>query len=88
MALMLSLSTSPLGVGFPAAYARVARVHGDKDGIRALVEIHANAGARVAGAQPVETRVHDLPLQDDAPLYPAVYDALKALPDYAGAVDC
>jgi hypothetical protein len=29
-----------------------------------------------------------LPLPSGAPLYPAVYDALKALPEYAGAVDC
>jgi CO/xanthine dehydrogenase Mo-binding subunit len=88
MALMLNLPTSPLGIGFPNAYARVAGVNGDKTAIRVMVEIHATEAARAAGAHPIETRLHTLPLPSDAPLYPAVYDALKALPEYAGAVDC
>jgi hypothetical protein len=88
MALMLNLPTSPLGIGFPNAYARVARVSGDKNAIRVMVEIHATEAARHAGAQPIETRLHTLPLPSDAPLYPAIYAALKAMPEYAGAVDC
>lgn len=88
MALMLNLPTSPLGVGFPAAYARIASVAGDKIGITAVVEVHANEAARHGGARPIDMRLHSLPLPSDAPLYPAVYGALKALPEYAGAVDC
>lgn len=88
MALLLSLADSPLGVGFPAAYARVTRVMADKVVARVMVDVHASAEARHAGAQPVETRMHELPLPSDAPLYPAVYDAIKTMPEYAGAVDC
>jgi hypothetical protein len=88
MALLLNMPTSPLGIGFPAAYARVARVSGDKNTGMAQVEIHANETARQANAQPIETRMHRFPMPHDAPLYPTVYTALKALPEYAGAVDC
>ena len=88
MALQLSMPTSPMGVGFPTAYARVARVHGDKNQASIMVEIHANEAARHANARPIEARLHSLPMPADAPLYPAVYGALKLLPEYAGAVDC
>ena len=88
MALQLSMPTSPLGVGFPAAYARVSSVSGDKNRARVMVEIHANEAARQAGARFIETRIHIFPMPADAPLYPAVYGALKLLPEYAGAVDC
>ena len=88
MALQLSLATSPMGVGFSAAYARIARVSGDKTRANTMVEIYANEAARQANAQPIETRMHSLPMPSDAPLYPAMYGALKLLPEYAGAVDC
>lgn len=88
MALQLSMPTSPLGIGFPSAYARIARVSGDKNSARAMIEIHANEAARQAGAQPIETRIHTSPMPSDAPLYPTLYSALKLLPEYAGAVDC
>ena len=88
MALQLSMPTSSLGVGFPAAYARIARASGDKNSARVMVEIHADEAARQAGARPIETRLHAFPMPADAPLYPAVYGALRLLPEYAGAVDC
>ena len=88
MALQLSMPTSPLGVGFPAAYARVSSVSGDKTTARVIVEIYANEAARQAGARSIETRLHMIPMPTDAPLYPAVYGALNLLPEYAGAVDC
>jgi hypothetical protein len=62
-------------------------VSGDKNQARVLVEIHANGAARIAGARPIETRFHVLPMPATSPLYPAIYDALKLLPEYADAVD-
>lgn len=88
MALQLSMPTSPVGVGFSGAYARISRVSGDKTKANVLVEIHANDAARQSGARPIETRMHRLAMPADAPLYPAIYGALKLLPEYAGAVDC
>lgn len=88
MALMLALPTSSFGIGFPAAYARVTRVIANKWHVQVMVDVHATVDARHTNAQPVETRLHDLPLPSDAPLYPAVYDALKAMPEYEGAEDC
>jgi hypothetical protein len=88
MALLLNMTTSPLGVGFPTAYARIARVSGDKNTSMVQVEIHASEAARFADARPIELRVHRLSMPHDAPLYPTLYNALKALPEYAGAVDC
>jgi hypothetical protein len=88
MALLLNMATSPLGIGFPTAYARVARVSGDKNTSMVQVEIHANEAARLADARPIETRFHTFPMPATSPLYPTLYNALKALPEYAGAVDC
>ena len=88
MALQLSMPTSPLGVAFPAAYARVSSLSGNKDEVRVIIEVYANETARQAGARSIETRLHTLAMPSDAPLYPAVYDALKQLPEYADAVDC
>jgi hypothetical protein len=88
MALLLNLSTSPLGVGFPTAYARVARISGDKNSTVVVVEVYASEQARNSNARPIDIRTHQLPMTHDAPLYPTIYGALKALPEYAGAVDC
>jgi hypothetical protein len=88
MALQLSLAMSSVGIAFPAAYARVTTVSGDKNQANVMVEIHATEAARQAGARPVETRFHTFPMPATSPLYPAIYGALKLLPEYSGAVDC
>jgi CO/xanthine dehydrogenase Mo-binding subunit len=87
MALLLNMDTSSLGASFPQAYARIARVSGDKNTSMVQVEIHANQAARLLEARPIELRVHRLEMPHDVPLYPTLYGALKALPEYAGAVD-
>jgi hypothetical protein len=88
MALQLSLATSSVGIAFPTAYVRVTTVSGDKNQANVMVEIYATEAARQAGARPIETRFHTLPMPATMPLYPTIYTALKALPEYAGAVDC
>jgi hypothetical protein len=53
-----------------------------------VVEVYASEQARNSNARPIDIRTHQLPMTHDAPLYPTIYGALKALPEYAGAVDC
>lgn len=88
MALLLSIPTSQVGAPFPAAYAKISHYHGWTNVVSIHVAIYASADARHIPAQPVDARVHEMPVPHDAPLLPAAYDHLKTLPEYAGATDC
>lgn len=88
MALQINIAKSDLGIALPAAYARIINVHSDKTNVRVVVAIYFNAAARGDEARPVEQRLYTFKLADlKGDLFPAVYAALKALPDFAGALD-
>ncbi len=88
MALKLSIQTSQVGAPFAEAYAKISHYHGWTHMMVVHVPIYASADARHIPAQPVDTRVHEMPVPSDAALLPAAYDFLKSLPEYAGATDC
>lgn len=92
MALKLNLESSPIGVPVPEAYARITNLDGHLGALLVLVEIHATADARqgrAQGVQPIERRRHEVdPSTLSGPLGQALYNHLKTLPEYAGAVDC
>lgn len=89
MALRLNLSSTPIGLSLPSAYARIADVHGNLRELVVMVEIHATSDARRALAQAVERRRHSIdPSGLSGQLGPALYAHLKMLPEYAGAEDC
>lgn len=88
MALKLSIQTSQVGAPFAEAYAKISHYHGWTHMMVVHVAIYASADARHIPAQPVDTRVHEMPVPHDAALLPAAYEFLKALPEYAGATDC
>jgi hypothetical protein len=88
MALLLFIPTSQVGVAFSAAYAKISHYHGQASTVVLHVAIFASTDARYALAQPVDMRVHEMPLPADAPLLPAAYEFLKTLPEYADATDC
>lgn len=89
MALKLVLTETSVGVECEEAYAKIDQLTVDKTVTAAFVAIFANEAARRKGAQPVERRAHGLPTESlTGDILPAVYAALKAMPEYAGAEDC
>lgn len=88
MALKLSIPASQVGAPFTDAYAKISHYHGWTNTVVVHVAIYASADARAITAQPVDTRVHEMPLPTDAALLLAAYEHLKTLPEYAGAADC
>jgi len=89
MALLLDLKTSPVGLPLPTAYVRVSEVHVDKEKAQVQVMTFANEAARQATARPVIFATHTFETAKlTGDLFPAVYAALKALPEYEGAKDC
>lgn len=88
MALKLNLAQTPIGIALPEAYARISNYDGSKSELLVRVAVYATADARGADARPIESRQHSLdPATLSGPLMPALYDALKTLPEYAGAMD-
>lgn len=88
MALELNIAQSELGIPFPNAYVRVGNVTLDKEKARVMLVTYANADARQADARPISQAI----LTFNTPgltgdILPAVYGAIKALPEFAGALD-
>jgi hypothetical protein len=89
MALKLALAETPIGLSIPSAYARITEVFAQKEETVVIVAVHGSAEARQRLALEIETRKHVLPTAEIAgALWPALYAAIKALPEYAGAEDC
>jgi hypothetical protein len=88
MALLLSIPTSQVGAPFAEAYAKLSHYHGYTNVVLVHVAIYASADARHILAQPVDVRSHEMLVPTEAALLPSVYEYLKTLPEYAGAVDC
>lgn len=89
MALRLTLNQTPVGVACPAAYARISGVRADKNEASVLVVVYASEAARQQYAQEIEVRQHSVSTASlSGALWPAVYAAIKALPEYVGAEDC
>jgi len=92
MALQLNIDNSDIGVGFSAAYAKVShvRVHNrDGDDIRVdiIVDVYASETARENNSQVVANWQFTIPMPT-GDFLPAIYNALKEMPEFAGATDC
>lgn len=75
-----------MGFTAPEAYTRIAQFIGNKEGIRATVETNYDAAARSKGQPPISVEMIQLSIADGATMA-TMYSALKALPQFAGAVD-
>jgi len=90
MALKFSLESNIYGVSAPQAYAKVSHFHGNKDQLHIQVAIFFNADAREQGLNTLKEDTHIIATQDlnsRGDLLPAIYEVLKTLPEYQGAVD-
>lgn len=89
MALQVNLASTSFGVPAPAAYVRVADAMMDKFMVHVSVLVYFDAASRENDKQPLDQKRYALPVGElTGDIFPAIYSALKALPEYAGAVDC
>jgi hypothetical protein len=87
MALKLSVATQ-FGVPAPEAYAKITNFYGTKDQIQVQVAIYYNEEARQGNLSTVKENAHYIAMEDlKGDLIPAIYEVLKTMADYQGAVD-
>jgi len=89
MALKLAVATQ-FGVPAPEAYARITNFYGTKDQIQVQVAIYFNEDARHGNMSTVKENAHYIAIEDingKGDLIPAIYEVLKTMADYQGAVD-
>jgi hypothetical protein len=87
MALKLSVATQ-FGVPAPEAYAKITNFYGTKDQIQVQVAIYYDEEARHSNKSTVAELAHYIAMEDlKGDLIPAIYEVLKTMADYQGAVD-
>lgn len=93
MAVLINVTTTPVGVGFTNAYARIATVSVGRQigeaGHRAMIDVAIYAAIPDDNTQNVDFRRYVIPLSElpSGDILPAAYAWLKTHPDFAGAVD-
>jgi hypothetical protein len=88
MALKLNLASTQFGVPAPQAYARITNFFGTKDQIQVQVAVYYNEAARQGNMATVKENAHYIAIEDlEGDIIPAIYEVLKTLSDYEGAVD-
>ena len=87
MALKLAVATQ-FGVPADEAYAKITNFYGTKDQIQVQVAIYYNEEARHGNLSTVKENAHYIAMEDlKGDLIPAIYEVLKTMADYQGAVD-
>jgi hypothetical protein len=87
MALKLSVATQ-FGVPAEEAYAKITNFYGTKDQLQVQVAIYFNKEAREGNMSTVKENAHYIAMEDlKGDLIPAIYEVLKTMADYQGAVD-
>ena len=88
MALKLKLEQTQFGAPAPEAYARITNFFGTKDNLQVQVAIYYNEEARHGNLSTVKENAHYIAMEDlKGDLIPAIYEVLKTMADYQGAVD-
>ena len=91
MALLLNVTSTPVGVGFKDAYARVATVMVSRQvggGHRVMVDVAIYATTPDDNTQNVDLRRYWADVEEvEGDILPSVYSWLKAHEDFKGAVD-
>jgi hypothetical protein len=89
MALQIALPITEFGVAAPQAYAKVTAFGGDANKIRVRVSVFFDKDARQKNLTTIKSNSHDIATKDlKGEILPGIYNILKTLPEYNGAVDC
>ena len=87
MALKLAVATQ-FGVPAEEAYARITNFYGTKDQLQVQVAVYFNKDARDNNMSTVLEHAHYIAMEDlKGDLIPAIYEVLKTMAEYQGAVD-
>lgn len=85
MALQVSFN-SKFGIIFPIAYAKVVHFAGDKEQISFDVGVYKDEQARVEDKEPLTNQFYAIPYIDGMAIS-SLYEYLKTLPEFTGAID-
>jgi hypothetical protein len=94
MALKINLTSTQYGVPATQAYVRVLNFNGDKNHMMAMVATYYNAESAAAGARPLDQKPYQFAVgqinteSGDDGVLAGIYNSLKTLPEFSGAIDC
>jgi len=87
MALKLPIETQ-FGINAPNAYAKVANFRGNKEQVQVQLVIYFDENARKEELNAVREDSISIAMEDlKGDLIPAIYEVLKTMADYQGAVN-
>lgn len=86
MALQFNSSNIDTGLTINDAYARVDRFSGDKHYVGFSVQVFVNQSARADGKSAIAQLNFEVPYVDGMSMV-SLYNHLKTLPEFAGAID-
>lgn len=86
MALQVTFNDNEKGLSLTGAYAKVENFRGDKDEVSFQVAVYVNEQARLDGKVGISSHVFTVPYVDGMSIQ-TLYDYLKTLPEFAGAID-
>jgi len=91
MALQVNLSSTQFGVPATEAYVKVMNFNGDKSHMMVMTATYYNAASSASGARPLDQKPYQITIGqvNDAStnVMSGIYNTLKTLPDFSGAID-
>ena len=94
MALKINLISTQYGIPATEAYVRVMNFNGDKNHMMAMIATYYNSESAATGARPLDQKPYQFAVGQvnteaggDGVLA-GIYNCLKTLPEFSGAVDC
>lgn len=87
MALQKSITT-PQGVDLSTAYGKITGFGWNGDKLAVSFSWFTSSAARHANKQAIDLKRYSMALPAGGDMRTQIYDYLKTLPDFAGAIDC
>ena len=94
MALKINLTSTAFGVPAPEAYVRVLNFNGDKNHMMAMVATYYDAASATSGARALDQKPYQFAVgqinteSGEDGVLAGIYNCLKTLPEFSGAVNC
>lgn len=82
----MAFENTDIGISVAAAYVKIGTYTGDKNHVTFDVQIYSSVDLRNAEKSPMGTRSYKIEAPAAA-ILPALYNHLKTLPEFAGALD-
>jgi hypothetical protein len=86
MALQINYNSDQFGILANGAYAKIDSFRGNISRVTFDVSYYVSQEARLEGKSPIGTFIFSVPYSDSM-TYASVYNYLKTLPEFSGALD-